>query len=245
MKFEKTNDWAKKAAKFIIEELEKSGIQRYKAIKWLSTILIAWAPWSWKTEFVNTILDTKNFIVIDIDKYREYFIWYTWKNADEYQDCSSRVATKIFDYCIKNNLKVIFDGTLTARIWVKNIEKSKKKNRKIGIVLIYQDPLISYWFTLARQVDNKRNVSIDAFLRIYYNSIQYCFESTSQYTDIQFIVWSKNKQRVWKQFSMSDKTKFDKYFRVDYNADTLRKKLEKLHEGDNLLTLINWIWKKK
>jgi len=38
---------------------------------------------------------------------------------------------------------------------------------------------------------------------------------------------------------MSDKTKFDKYFRVDYNADTLRKKLEKLHEGDNLLTLIN------
>jgi len=207
MKFEKTNDWAKKAAKFIIEELEKSGIQRYKAIKWLSTILIAWAPWSWKTE--------------------------------------SRVATKIFDYCIKNNLKVIFDGTLTARIWVKNIEKSKKKNRKIGIVLIYQDPLISYWFTLARQVDNKRNVSIDAFLRIYYNSIQYCFESTSQYTDIQFIVWSKNKQRVWKQFSMSDKTKFDKYFRVDYNADTLRKKLEKLHEGDNLLTLINWIWKKK
>lgn len=242
-KFPNTTQWAKDLACLLLSEYEKNNIERYKISNSISTIFIAWAPWAWKTEFLETVLTSEYFIVIDIDKYRSYFEWYNWKNAELYQDCSSRVATKIFDYCIKNDLKIIFDGTLTSEIWVKNIEKSMRKNRKIWIILIYQDPIISYLYTLIRQEKNERKVSIDAFLRIYYNSIKYCFEVITKYKNIHFIVWSKNKNRQRKQIIFTSKDKFDKYFKIEYNETALKKILEKLNEK-SILKLIQWLWKK-
>jgi hypothetical protein len=177
------------------------------------------------------VLNKENFIIIDIDKYRNYFEWYSWKNAWEYQDCSSRVATKIFDYCIKNDLKIIFDWTLTSNIWLKNVEKALNKDRKIWMVLIYQDPVISFSYTIARQIRNERNVSIETFLRIYFNSIKYCFEIKEKYWDkIHFIIWAKNKlgERRQRIFKEADKNRFDKYFKVWYNEIELKQKLEKL-----------------
>jgi hypothetical protein len=239
-KFKNTSEWAKELASFLIQSYINEWIEKYKLQNNnLSTIFIAWAPWAWKTEFVETVLDNKNFIVIDIDKYRNYFEWYNWKNAEEYQDCSSRVATRIFDYCIKNDLKVIFDWTLTSDIWKKNIEKALHKDRKIWIVLIYQDPTISFSYTIARQIKNERKVSTEAFLRIYFNSIKYCFEMKERYWDkIHFVVWAKNKDRKRKQhiFTWNDKENFDKYFKIWYNELELKQKLEKLK-----ISLIDYI----
>ena len=207
-------------------------------------IFVAWAPWAWKSEFINSVLDCTNFIVIDIDEYRKYFDWYNWKNAREYQDCSSRVATKIYDYCIKNNLKVIFDGTLTSNMGIKNIQKWHKKWRKMWIVLIYQDPIISYAFTKARQIQNTRNVDIKTFIKIYYNSILYCFDVIRKYKSIQIVVASKSKNRDWKQNVFTDKSKFDKYYGVEYNSDVLKESLIDLEQNDDLLSNIRKLWKK-
>lgn len=247
-KFENSKDWAKALAEHLLQCYEKDWLDKYEIENWLSTIFLAWAPWSWKTEFLETVLNTEKFLVIDIDKYRSYFSWYNWSNADLYQDSSSRVATRIFDYCIKNNLKVIFDWTLTSEIWVKNIKKSIEKNRKIWIVLIYQDPAISYSYTIIRQDKNERKVCLDVFIKIYYNSIKYCFEVIEKYKNIQFIVWSKNKNRKWLQLSFTSKHKFDKYFKVEYNPVTLKEKLLKLTDKEinekNILELIKGLWKK-
>lgn len=243
IKFRNTKDWAKLLANFLISQYEKDWIDKYKIDKSLSTIFLAWAPWAWKTEFLETVLKYENFMVIDIDKYRDFFEWYNWKNADLYQDSSSRVATKIFDYCIKNDLKVIFDWTLTSEMWIKNIKKSLDKNRKIWVILIYQDPVISYSYTIVRQENNERKVSMDAFLRIYYNSIKYCFQVVEEHKNIQFIIWSKNKNRKRKQMIFHNKDRFDKYFNVEYNSENLKEKLEKLNEK-SILQLIQWLWKK-
>lgn len=228
-KFENSKEWAKELANFLIAQYEQN-IKKYKIDHSISTIFLAWAPWAGKTEFLEKILSSECFVVIDIDKYRWYFEGYDGSNAELYQDSSSRVATKIFEYCIKNHLKIIFDGTLTSEIWVKNITKSLDKHRKIWVILIYQDPIISYSYTLARQDRNERKVSIDAFIRIYYNSIKYCFEVTAKHKDISFIIWSKNKNRERKQITFKSKDKFDKHFRVEYNDSALRKKLESLYE---------------
>lgn len=242
-KFQNSKDWAKVLANFLISQYESDWLDKFKIDKSISTIFLAWAPGAGKTEFLETVLISESFIVIDIDKYRNYFEWYNWKNADSYQDSTSRVATKIFDYCIKKDLKLIFDGTLTSEIGLKNIQKSLDKNRKIWIILIYQDPVISYSYTIVRQEKNERKVSIEAFLRIYYNSIKYCFEVIWKYKNINLIIWSKDKNRNRKQMNFHDKDKFDKYFMVEYNPDTLKKKLEKLNEK-SILNLIQWLWKK-
>ncbi len=242
-KFQNSKEWAKMLANFLISMYENEKLDKYKLSDWISTIFLAWAPWAWKTEFLETVLVSESFMVIDIDKYRSYFEWYNWKNADLYQDSSSRVATKIFDYCIKKDLKVIFDGTLTSEMWVKNIKKSLDKNRKIWIILIYQDPIISYLYTILRQENNERKVSIEAFLRIYYNSIKYCFEVSQKYKNIEFIIWSKDKNRKRQQMVFTNKDRFDKKFNIEYNSDDLKEKLEKLKEK-NILQLIQWLWKK-
>lgn len=244
LKFSNNKEWAKLLAEFLIKKYEEEWINKYKIDNSISTIFLAGAPWAWKTEFLESVLKYENFMVIDIDKYRSYFEWYNGKNADLYQDSSSRVATKIFDYCIKNNLKVIFDWTLTSEMWIKNIKKSLDKNRKIWVILIYQDPTISYSYTIVRQENNERKVSMDAFLRIYYNSIKYCFQVVEENKNIQFIIWSKNKNRKRKQMIFHNKDRFDKYFNVEYNQEKLKEKLEKLNKK-SILQLIQWLWKKK
>lgn len=239
--FENSKEWAIEVFEMIIQGYVNEWIEKYAITNWLSTIFLAGAPGAGKTEFLETVLDTENFIVIDIDKYRQYFKWYNGRNADLYQDSCSRVATRIFDYCIKNNLKLIFDGTLTSEIWLKNIKKALEKERKMGIVLIYQDPVISYSYTIARQERNERKVDIDTFLRIYYSSIHYVFEVVEKYTEIQFVIGSKNKKREWKQFFYRKKDKFDKHFHVEYNEKALRDKLCQLN-GNTLYNIKCKLW---
>ena len=106
----------------------------------------------------------------------------------------------------------------------------------MGIVLIYQDPVISYSYTIARQERNERKVDIDTFLRIYYSSIHYVFEIVEKYTEIQFVIGSKNKKREWKQFFYRKKDKFDKHFHVEYNEKALRDKLCQLN-GNTLYNI--------
>lgn len=245
-KFENSREWALAVFEVIMHQYREEWLEKYTIKNGLSTIFLAGAPGAGKTEFLETVLNTENFIVIDIDKYRQYFKGYTGNNAELYQDSSSRVATRIFDYCIKHNLKLIFDGTLTSDIWLKNIKKAVDKCRRIGVVLIYQDPVISYAYTIARQERNERKVSIDAFLKIYYNSIRYTFEIVEKYLDIQFVIASKDKRRQWRQRFFRKKDRFDKYFRVEYNAEVLRNKLCQL----NWNTLYNikcklWLIKKQ
>jgi len=96
-KFNNNSGEYKKIAEFVIKQfwdIEKFKINGKNSI---SSIFLAWAPWAWKTEFLDTIFkDLKdNFIVIDIDKYRNLFKWYNWNNAGEFQNWSVKVADKI------------------------------------------------------------------------------------------------------------------------------------------------------
>lgn len=224
--FENSKDGAKKLLKYITIEIDKEK-EKYILDDSIWSIFIAWAPWSWKTEFVETVLDFKKYIVIDIDKYRKYFKWYNWKNAWDYQDSCSRVATWIFKYCIKNNLKFIFDGTLTSDIGKRNIKEIIKKWRIPHIILIYQDPSFSFIYTKFRQITNERNVDIETFIKIYFNSIKYSFEVKNEFK-CNLIIASKNKNRKFKASSILSKKEFDKNYKIDYNKDTLLEKLSLL-----------------
>ena len=196
LKFSNTPDWAKCAFEHIKEQLILQWVEKYQSKdNTPRTIFIAWAPWSWKTEFLETVIDYEDYIVIDIDKYRLFFDWYNGSNSSKYQDSCSRVATFICKFCIKNKLNFIFDWTLSGTAWMRTLSKCYKKNRKIVVILLYQAPSISYTATLLRNVDNKRQVSIETFMRIYYNSITCCFRSIQKYPEIWFIV-SLQKQRI-------------------------------------------------
>lgn len=229
-KYENTPKWAKELWDYLISEIEKKKSD-FIVNNSFSSIFIAWAPWAWKTEFVETVLNYSEYIIIDIDEYRWFFKWYNWLNAKEYQNSCSRVATKIFEYCLKNNLKFIFDWTISSEMWKVNISKVIKFNRIPIIILIYQSPFISYLYTKLREEKNERKVDQENFARIYYNSIKYCFEIKDNFSEINLIIVSKNKEREFKLHeNIKTKEKFDKTFKIWYNIEDLYKWLSMLDD---------------
>lgn len=230
--FENSKEGAKDVLNYIIAEIEWEK-EKYQGDEAIWSIFIAWAPWSGKTEFVETVLDFKKYIVIDIDKYRKYFKGYNWKNAKDYQDSCSRIATGVFKYCLKNNLRFIFDGTLSSEMGKRNIKDVIKKWRTPSVILVYQWPQLSFLYTKLRQQNNERNVDIKSFMRIYYQSIYYCFlvykELIRDNKKCNFIVASKSKNRKFKVSNFISKKEFDKYFKIEYSEDTLKKELLSIH----------------
>lgn len=217
-KFEKNDEWCIKMADYIIESFWNK--QKY-AIKNLenniSAIFLAWAPWAWKTEFMDTIFEDlkENFIVIDIDKYRNLFIWYNWKNSDEYQKVSVRVADKVLKYCFKNNLNFVFDWTfrnynkITQNFW-----QCKRYGRQSLITLIFQEPRISFYYTFLRKLKKKRNVPIDVFVDWFYDSIDNVFKAVNSFENLDLMI-------AHKTYSFLDKDKW--VFKIDYETNDLYK----------------------
>jgi len=232
-KFSNDKESAKKLARVLIWDLLDKWIDNYKCDTWISTIFLSGAPWAGKTEFLEDDIIHDSFIVIDIDKYRCYFKWYNGRNSSNFQDSCSTVATQIYNFCMRKNLKVIFDGTLTNDMWIQNISKAYKRNRKISIVLVYQDPIISFAATMLRNVDWSRQVSIKTFMRIYYDSIKYTFRALKKYKGIGFIIASKTKDGKYHQrTSVTNKDKFDTIYKITYNQDNLLEILNKIYSKD-------------
>lgn len=224
-KFEASEEWVIEMFDFFVKELEANWIEEYKVNSTISpsTIFLAGAPWAWKSEFIDTIKDHSKFVVIDIDKYRVLFEWYEWYNASVFQKFSTKVANKLYKYCMHNNLNVIVDWTFwNLNIIEQNINQCIKNNREFWVVLIYQDPVISYFYTKLRQLEWKRNVPQNVFIDKFYNSIQNAFEVKQKYKDMFFIFAYKNAKWIFQtNKNVVDKKSFDKKVMLNYNQNLL------------------------
>lgn len=222
--------WVIQMTKYFLEEIQKGWIEKYFT-NWditPSTIFLAWAPGAGKTEFIETLEDSKRFIVIDIDKYRVLFDWYQWYNASDYQKLSTQVANKIYKFCMQKSLNVIVDWTFwNINVIEQNIQKCIKQKRDFWIVLIYQDPLISYFYTKLRQLEWKRNVPKEIFVEKFYNSIENALKIKQKYSDMFFLFAYKNAKWIFQtNTNVVDKKSFDKKVSINYNKNVLIENLD-------------------
>lgn len=233
-KFHKDDDWIKQLFEYLKWEIWN--LDDYKIVNsnYISAIFLAWAPWAWKTEFLDTIFTElkENFIIIDIDKYRDFFIWYNWDNSSEYQNASVKVADKILKYCFKNQLNFIFDWTFRNFNKVsQNFNQCKKYHRKSLITFIYQEPRISFYYTFLRKLDKKRNVPIEVFIDWFYDSIFNVFKAIKIFTDVDLIIAHKKYNPLNKNQSK---------FLIDYKTKTIKKFTTKYK-----ISYENWLFKNK
>lgn len=248
-KFDNTDQWIKEMTNYIIDSFWD--ILKYinKNDDNISAIFLAWAPGSGKSEFLETILhDLKeNFIILDIDKYRNMFKWYNGENSSEYQNCSVKVADKILRFCFKNNLNFIFDGTFKSYGKVEqNLSQCEKFNRKILIILIFQEPRISFYYTFLRKLEKKRNVPVEVFVDGFYNSILNIFQALKVFKNINIIIAEKkykdidgHKFKYSLHVNFKEITKFCRYFRLWYDKWVFinRQKLKiDIEDFQNILT---------
>ncbi len=253
--FENNEDWIEKLTKQIIGKFWNTKKYEIKRKNTISSIFLAWAPWSWKTEFLDTIFCDlkKTFIIIDIDKYREKFKWYNWENSSEFQNASVKVADKILKYCFQNNLNFVFDGTFRNYNKVKqNFWQCEKYNRKSLITLIFQEPRISFYYTFLRKINKKRNVPIEVFVDWFYNSIYNVFKVINSNSDVDLIIAHKRYNTLDKDtsyFDINNKIRtlqeFCTYYKILYkhwefkNKENLKLDIEKYN---NILER-QFLWK--
>lgn len=191
---------------------------------------MAGAPGSGKTEFILSVLDYFDFFFIDIDSYRYLFEGYHGDNAKEYQEAISKVVNKVMEYCMKNNIRFILDGTFkSGRHSLGNIRECKKHGRKADIYFIYQNPYISYLYTFLREVNEERNIEVPAFVDCFYKSIKNVYIAYKDYRHLvnlyvvekdSGIPFMKKNYIIHDIQDMNTIEKFCNKFRIRYNSAT-------------------------
>lgn len=226
-KFPITEDWISQVSEIIINQIIKWWDRfKIKNNDKTSAIFLAWAPWAGKTEFIKSLPKNWDFFFIDIDSYRNYFEWYKWSNAHEYQNAMSGVVNLVLKYCFQNDIKFILDGTFKSLIHSKrNIDNCNRKKRKIEIYFIFQNPYVSYYYTYLRELNEERNVPTDKFIECFYNSIENIFIVKEKNKLIKLYICEKddnNSHLFWKkEYNIYDEinniTKFCNFYNIGYN----------------------------
>jgi len=200
-KYVNDENWIEQIVRLIVDDIEDKGdIYKINPSNQdeASIMILAWAPWSGKTEFIISVLPILDFFFIDTDSYRNYFIGYNGKNAGNYQHAISKVLDWVLKYCFKNDIRFILDGTFKSLPHaIRNVDNAKRKKRKIEIYYIFQNPYLSFLYTYLRQIQNERNISIDWFIECFYESIRNIYLMKQKYDSIDLLICEKIVTLPW------------------------------------------------
>ena len=210
-----------------------AGDKQFEPDKLPISLFMAGSPGAGKTEFSKRLIkyledgERKKVVRIDPDGIRSMLPGYSGSNSYLFQRSCSLVVDKIHDYILRKGKNFILDGTLSNyERSDENIRRSLERKRFVFIVYIYQDPLIAWDFTKARENKEGRFIPKNAFIEqffaskrnanklkeIYGNRIQLWFiEKNFQMNDIRFKVNIDN---------------IDNYLEVNYTKEQLEKSLK-------------------
>ena len=119
------------------------------------------------------------FVRIDVDEIRSFLPQYqktdgdkgTLGNAHVIQSAANKGLDILRDYCLKNEISFLHDGTFgNFKTMKKLIKLSLKEGRKVQIYYIYLDPVSAWEFTKAREYREGRNILKDKFIEQFFTS---------------------------------------------------------------------------
>lgn len=224
--------FAKKHKNAIAKELTDTSI--YHPSKTPVSIFMAGSPGAGKTEFSQRLtesLETQKIKAfrLDADELREYFPHYNGENSHLFQGAVSLLVDRILDELYKNRQHFILDGTFSHQeIAEKNIKRSLKHKRTIGIAYMYLDPKVAWAFTQAREKIEGRRILKKDFIHQFFES-QNCINSIHEkYPEkvlINLIEKDLHPRKIRKIHTMENKRKIDDYIPKLYTQSTLKKQL--------------------
>jgi hypothetical protein len=228
------------------------------------SLFMAGSPGAGKTEFVKRYipaifegnLDIRlkattrlnksiPFIHIDVDEIRTFIPQYqitniqnnTKGNAEIIQKAANKGLDIIRDYCLKNNISFIHDGTFGNYSTMKSlISKSLSQNRDIHIYYIYVDPIIAWNYTVAREYTEGRNIVKDKFIDQFFQSQQNIIRIQKDFKEkvnIHIIIKDNSNKIDKYKYNVKDvalclsQCKADNLMKI-YTLETLQKEIEEL-----------------
>lgn len=222
-------DYIKKYKKELCEKFA-SPLQYLRSGK-PSAYFMAGSPGAGKTEyskaFIKSLTDKspeRKIVRIDADEIRDFLPQYDKLNSSEVQGAASLGVQKIFDHVMLNRQDFLLDGTFSNyQIAETNIKSCLKRNYDVGIIYLYQEPLLAWEFTKRREVLENRPVPKDIFIKSFFSAKENVNKIKELFGD---------KLEVWliiKDFEQNiEKTYFnikniDNHLKTRYNLETLEK----------------------
>ncbi|MDP3957725.1 MAG: zeta toxin family protein [bacterium] len=183
------------------------------------------------------------FIRIDVDEIREFFPQYQKTdvekgikgNAHVIQKAANRGLDMMREYCFKNDISFLQDGTFgNYETMRRMVEKSLKTEREVQIFYIYLDPLVAWEFTKAREYLEGRNIVKEKFIEQFFSSRENVDKIKGEFGNrvkIHCVIKnSKNEVEV----SRLDIQSVDSFLKIHYNDGSIKEYL-----ADDLQNLIS------
>jgi hypothetical protein len=216
------------------------------------SLFMAGSPGAGKTEFVrryipaifegrlniDSNLDSFDpslqmpFIHIDVDEIRTFIPQYQVTdldknikgNAEVVQKAANKGLDIIREYCFKNDISFLHDGTFSNYSTMKKlIAKSLKQDRIIHIYYVYLDPIVAWRFTVAREYTEGRNILKDKFIDQFFQSQQNIIRAQKDFKDrVNIHVALKNNE--------------NKIYKYGYNIQNVKSYLDEC-KTDNLIKI--------
>lgn len=226
-----------KAAKLFIRKNKRLLIQTFAnsidftPVKKPFTLFMAGSPGAGKTEFSKSFIhflkeENTDIVRIDPDAIRDLIPQYSGGNAYQVQGAAALGVEKLIDYVQDKNLNAIVDGTFSdLNVDIKNIQRAVNKGRNVGIIYIFQDPIIAWDFTKKREVVEGRKVSKEFFIKSFLTAKINVEIIRKMFKDkISVDLVKKDYQNKTEEI-FPDIEKIDNYLDFPYNEDELKNKL--------------------
>lgn len=159
-------EFVKRNRNRIIHEFADS--EHYTPSEQSVSLFMAGAPGAGKTETSRALIESGHFfekpVRIDADEIRELIPGYQGMNAAIFQRAAEKGVNLLYDYVLDRRLSCILDGTFAYGGARENVERSLRRDRKVIIYYIHQDPGKAWEVTKARQLLQGRHVPKEAFV---------------------------------------------------------------------------------
>lgn len=220
-------EYIKKNAKQLCEKF--ASLNQYFRNEKPSAYFMAGSPGAGKTEYSKAFIRSligkspeRKIVRIDADEIRDFLPQYNKLNSFDVQRAAALGVQKLFDHVIKNKQDFLLDGTFSNyQIAETNVKRCLNKNYNIGIVYLYQDPLLAWDFTKKREALEGRPVPKNIFIESFFsakenvNAIKKLFGSRVEV----WLIIKDFKQDIEKTHFNIDN--IDSYLKISYNPKTL------------------------
>lgn len=182
------------------------------------------------------------FVRIDVDEIREFLPQYKKTdratgvkgNAHIIQKAANKGLDILRNYCLKNEISFLHDGTFGNYDTMKEIiRKSLNAGRTIQIYYLYLDPIAAWEFTKAREFIEGRNIIKDKFIEQYFNSRENVNKIKAEFGDkvrINCVLKDSNNKVQDIALNVPD---IDQYLKTKYNRGLIQ-----LYSKEDLLNKI-------
>jgi len=195
------------------------------------TLFMAGSPGSGKTEFSKSFLKqlsieepSQKVVRLDTDELRELLPQYSGDNSDAVQAAATLLFDKAFDFIQEKKLNAIIDATFASPKSVQNVERALGRGRKVGILYLYQDPVIAWDYTKKREKLEGRKVPKQIFINAYFSAKNNVNQVKLQFGDqIELNLFEKDKENNFVKKAKFNIQSLDEYLKEGYTKDVLEK----------------------